>query len=146
MFDWLNKNSSSSEQTERTRLMSLSEKELMVEMILELKRISSKCDEIGRKIVIWSNQNYKNLNRGIKENGFGGRIKISFRSRFLQVFLHMWSPIVVKHVVKEPFLTRCSIHCRRLSRRALSHVQVWGIVPLPGPRSKVFFRVRLINF
>lgn len=55
MFDWLNKNSSSIEQTERTRLMSLSEKELMVEMILELKRISSKCDEIGRKIVIWSN-------------------------------------------------------------------------------------------
>ena len=28
---------------------------IMVEMILELKRISEKCDEIGRKIVIWSN-------------------------------------------------------------------------------------------
>ena len=26
---------------------------------------------------------------------------------------------VVKHVVKEPFLTRCVIRCRRLSRRAL---------------------------
>ena len=100
MFDWLNKNSSSSKQTERTRLMSLSEKELMVEMILELKRISSKCDEIGRKIVIWSNQNYKNLNRSIKENGFGGRIKISFRSRFFSDYFRMWSPIVVKHVVK----------------------------------------------
>ena len=32
---------------------------------------------------------------------------------------------VVKHVVKEPFLTRCGIHCRRLSRRALFHV--WGL-------------------
>ena len=55
MFDWLNKNSSSREQTEQTRLINLSEKELMIEMILELKRISRKCDEIGRKIVIWSN-------------------------------------------------------------------------------------------
>ena len=55
MFDWINKNSSSNEQAERTWLMSLSEKELMIEMILELKRISSNCDEIGRKIVIWSN-------------------------------------------------------------------------------------------
>ena len=40
---------------EKARLMELSEKELFVEMILELKRISEKCDEIGRKIVIWSN-------------------------------------------------------------------------------------------
>ena len=40
---------------EKARLMELSEKELLVEMILELKRISEKCDEIGRKIVIWSN-------------------------------------------------------------------------------------------
>ena len=47
---------------------------------------------------------------------------------------------VVKHVVKEPFLTRCSIHFRRLSRRALFHIQVWGIVPLSGQRSKVFFK------
>lgn len=42
-------------QAERIRLNSLSEKELMVEMIVELKNISIKCDEIGRKIVIWSN-------------------------------------------------------------------------------------------
>lgn len=42
-------------QAERIRLNSLSEKELMVEIILELKNISIKCDEIGRKIVIWSN-------------------------------------------------------------------------------------------
>ena len=40
---------------EKVRLMELREKELLVEMVLELKRISEKCDEIGRKIVIWSN-------------------------------------------------------------------------------------------
>ena len=55
MFDWLNKNSSGNESTEQTRLMSLSEKELMIEMIMEVERINSKCNEIGRKIVIWSN-------------------------------------------------------------------------------------------
>ena len=37
---------------------------------------------------------------------------------------------VVKHVVKEPFLTRHGVRCRRLSRRALFHVWGWGIVPL----------------
>ncbi|MBO5525528.1 MAG: hypothetical protein J5993_02130 [Clostridia bacterium] len=42
-------------QEERQRLQSMTEKELMIEMILELKRISIKCDEIGREIVIWSN-------------------------------------------------------------------------------------------
>ena len=31
-------------------------------------------------------------------------------------------------------------NCHSLSRRALFHVQVWGIVPLPGLRCKVFFR------
>lgn len=41
-------------EAEKARLMELSEKELLVEMILELKRISEKCDEIGRKIVIWA--------------------------------------------------------------------------------------------
>ena len=53
---------------------------------------------------------------------------------------------VVKHVVKEPFLTRRGIRCRRLVRRALFHIQVWGIVPLLGLRCKVFFRFRRINF
>ena len=33
----------------------MSEKELLIEMILELKRIDQKCDDIARKIVIWSN-------------------------------------------------------------------------------------------
>ena len=42
-------------ESEKARLMELSEKELLVEMILKLKRINEKCDEIGRKIVIWNN-------------------------------------------------------------------------------------------
>lgn len=55
MFDWLKKAPAIDPEVEKARLMELSEKELFVEMILELKRISEKCDEIGRKIVIWSN-------------------------------------------------------------------------------------------
>ena len=41
--------------SEKERLNSMSEKELLIEMILELKRIDWKCDDIARKIVIWSN-------------------------------------------------------------------------------------------
>ena len=37
-------------------------------------------------------------------------------------------------------------NCRSLSRRALFHVQVWGIVPLTRRRCKLFFRFRRINF
>lgn len=55
MFDWLKKDLAIDPEAEKVRLMELSEKELLVEMILELKRISEKCDEIGRKIVAWSN-------------------------------------------------------------------------------------------
>lgn len=55
MFDWLKRTPAIDPEVERECLMNLSEKELMVEMILELKRIGAKCDEIGRKIVIWSN-------------------------------------------------------------------------------------------
>lgn len=47
---------------ERERLMSLSEKELLVAAIIELKKIrngcnaiSSQCDDIANKIVIYSN-------------------------------------------------------------------------------------------
>ena len=40
---------------EKERLNNMSEKELLVEMILELKKIDRKCDDIARKIVIWSN-------------------------------------------------------------------------------------------
>ncbi len=42
------------EQEERDRLSNLSEKELLIEIILELKKIDNKCDDIARKIVIWS--------------------------------------------------------------------------------------------
>ena len=40
---------------ERERLNNMSEKELMVELILEMKKIDRKCDDIARKIVIWRN-------------------------------------------------------------------------------------------
>lgn len=42
------------EQAEREQLYGLSEKELMIEMIIELKKINLKCDDIARKIVVWS--------------------------------------------------------------------------------------------
>ena len=54
MFNSLKKNVVN-EQEERERLSSLSEKELMIENLIELKKISSKCDDIARKIVLWSN-------------------------------------------------------------------------------------------
>ena len=55
MAGWIKRAPAINTEAEKARLMELSEKELLVEMILELKRISEKCDEIGRKIVIWSN-------------------------------------------------------------------------------------------
>ena len=42
------------EQAERERLQALSEKELLIEMLIELKRVDKKCDDIARKIVIYS--------------------------------------------------------------------------------------------
>lgn len=42
------------EQEERDRLKNLSEKELLIEIVFELKKIGKKCDDIARKIVIWS--------------------------------------------------------------------------------------------
>ena len=41
--------------SEKERLKSMSEKELLIEMRLELKIIDQKCDDIATKIVIWSN-------------------------------------------------------------------------------------------
>ena len=38
----------------RAHLNSLSEKELLIEVLLELKMLNDKCDDIARKIVIWS--------------------------------------------------------------------------------------------
>lgn len=40
---------------EKDRLNNMSEKELLVELILELKKIDRKCDDIAQKIVVWSN-------------------------------------------------------------------------------------------
>ena len=42
------------EQAERERLQALSEKELLIEMLIELKKVDKKCDDIARKIVIYS--------------------------------------------------------------------------------------------
>lgn len=42
------------EQAERERLQALSEKELLIETLIELKRVDKKCDDIARKIVIYS--------------------------------------------------------------------------------------------
>jgi hypothetical protein len=41
-------------QKEKERLISLSEKELMVEMILKLNEVSDKCDDIKRTVRVWS--------------------------------------------------------------------------------------------
>ena len=41
-------------QKEKERLMTLSEKELMVEMILKLNEVSDKCDDIKRTVIVWS--------------------------------------------------------------------------------------------
>ena len=55
MFHWRNNHSLENEINERARLNQMTEKELLVEMIIELKKMELKCDDIARKIVIWSN-------------------------------------------------------------------------------------------
>ena len=55
MFGLFKNNFDEQLRSEKDRLNSMSEKELFIEMILELKRIDQKCDDIARKIVIWSN-------------------------------------------------------------------------------------------
>lgn len=55
MFGWLRTNYEEQLRMEKDRLNHMSEKELLVELILELKKIDRKCDDIARKIVIWSN-------------------------------------------------------------------------------------------
>ena len=42
------------DQEEIEKLNNLSEKELLIELIIKLKKVSVKCDDIARKIVIWS--------------------------------------------------------------------------------------------
>ncbi len=54
MFRKKSNNKTINEQEERERLNLLSEKELLIELIIELKKVSIKCDDIARKIVIWS--------------------------------------------------------------------------------------------
>ena len=55
MFGLFRNNYEEQLRSEKERLNSMSEKELLSEMILELKRLDQKCDDIARKIVIWSN-------------------------------------------------------------------------------------------
>ncbi len=55
MFGRLRVNREEELRIEKERLNNLSEKELLIEMIMELKRIDQKCNDIARKIVIWSN-------------------------------------------------------------------------------------------
>ena len=52
---WSNRQAPIDENAERERLLRLSEKELLVELILQLEKVNRKCDDIRRKIVIWSN-------------------------------------------------------------------------------------------
>jgi len=52
---WFNRQAPIDENAERERLLHLSEKELMIELILQLEKVNRKCDDIARKIVIWSN-------------------------------------------------------------------------------------------
>lgn len=55
MFGLFRNNCEEQLRSEKERLNRMNEKELLVEMILELKKIDQKCDDIARKIVIWSN-------------------------------------------------------------------------------------------
>ena len=55
MFGRFRANQEEELRLEKERLNNMSEKELLVELILELKKNNLKCDDIARKIVIWSN-------------------------------------------------------------------------------------------
>lgn len=54
LFNKINEANMKQKGAERQRLMQLSEKELMVEIVLLLDDISRKCDRIQRNQVIWS--------------------------------------------------------------------------------------------
>ena len=43
------------EQEMRENFNLRSEKELLIEVLIELKKLNNRCDDIARKIVIWSN-------------------------------------------------------------------------------------------
>ena len=55
MFGWNKRVDLENEEFERERLNQMTEKELLIEMIIELKRIDVKCNDIAHKIVLWSN-------------------------------------------------------------------------------------------
>ena len=55
MFKSLFNKNTINEEVEKEKLNKLSEKELMIEMIIELKKLNDKCEDIAKKIVIWSN-------------------------------------------------------------------------------------------
>ena len=54
MFKRLLNRNTVNEQEMREYLNLLSEKELIIEVLIELKKLNSTCDDIARKIVIWS--------------------------------------------------------------------------------------------
>ena len=55
MFRRLRENYEEQFHMEKERLNNMSEKELLIELVMELKKIDRKCDDIARKIVVWSN-------------------------------------------------------------------------------------------
>ena len=54
MFESFFKNNTVNDQEVREQFKTLSEKELLIEVLIELKKINNKCNDIGRKIVLWS--------------------------------------------------------------------------------------------
>ena len=54
IFDRLNEENVKQREEEKQALMSMSEKELMVEILLELKKLNKQSKKIARNQVIWS--------------------------------------------------------------------------------------------
>jgi len=51
-MEWFSNRESIDENAERKHLLHLSEKELMIELVIKLKEINLKCDEI-KNVVLW---------------------------------------------------------------------------------------------
>ena len=54
IFDRLNEENTKQREEEKQALMMMSEKELMVEILLELKKLNKQSKKIARNQVIWS--------------------------------------------------------------------------------------------
>ena len=54
IFDRLNEENTKHREEEKQTLMMMSEKELMIEILLELKKLNKKSKEIARNQVVWS--------------------------------------------------------------------------------------------